>query len=208
MQRRAFLAGAAAVTAAGGLSGCSATPVWAPEEAVAAKRFRSGGPAHLTLFTMKSTDSDRGAHTGLLIDASQRVIFDPAGTFAHPTIPERNDVLFGATPAVEAFYTSYHARITFYVVTQKVFVPAGVAETVFQRALVAGPVPQAQCTRITSGLIAGLPGFETVRQTWFPDSLHDAFARLPGVETQVFRESDSDDKNLAVLQYDMQRAAN
>lgn len=202
MQRRAFLAGLGAT----GLAACSAEPVWAPEDVVRAKAFVGGNPPALRLFTMRNTGSDSGAHTGLLVDASQRVIFDPAGTFGHPTIPERNDVLFGINPRVERFYVSYHARITYYVEAHRVVVPATTAERALQLVLQAGPVPKANCTRVTSQILRQLPGFQSLPQTWFPASLSDAFGRLPGVETEVFRESDSDDKSLAILQFDMQQA--
>ena len=201
MQRRAFLAGAAAT----GLAACAGEPAWAPDDVVAAKAFRGSGPRALRLFTMRNTSSDSGAHTGLLVDASQRVIFDPAGTFSHPTIPERNDVLFGINPRVEEFYISYHARITYYVEAHRILVAPEVAERALQLVMQAGPVPKASCTRVTSAVLRQLPGFQSLPQTWFPGNLSDAFARLPGVTSQTFRESDSDDKNLAILQFDMQQ---
>jgi len=146
---------------------------------------------------MKNTGSDNGAHSGLLINASQRVIFDPAGSFAVSTLPERNDVIFGMTPRMEAFYASFHARETYYVIAQRIEVPAAVAEQALQLALANGPVPKAGCTRATSALLRQLPGFETIRPTFFPDNLYDAVAKLPNVETKTYRENDDDDKRIA-----------
>lgn len=200
MQRRAVLLG----LAASGLTACSGEPVWAPENEVAARMFRGTGPKSLTLYTMKNTGSGSGAHTALLIDASQRVMFDPAGTFGHPTIPERNDVLFGFSPRVEAYYASYHARETYYVISQKIEVSPQVAEQALQLALNNGAVAKANCTRATSAIVRRLPGFESIGQTWFPNNMLDDFARLPGVVTREYRENDSDDKKLAAQQIDMQ----
>ena len=53
-----------------------------------------------------------GAHSGLLVNASEQVMFDPAGTWYHPNLPERNDVHFGVTPKMISFYIDYHARVT------------------------------------------------------------------------------------------------
>ncbi len=205
MQRRAFLAGVACT----GLAACgSGESVWAPDDVVRAKAFRGTGPKSLTLYTMKSADSGSGAHTALLVDASQRVMFDPAGTFGHPTIPERNDVLFGFNPRVEQYYASYHARETFYIISQKVVVSPQVAEQALQLVMSNGPVAKANCTRATSAILRRLPGFGGLPQTWFPNTLSEGFAQLPGVETAEYRESDSDDKALAAQQIDMQiRAA-
>ena len=72
--------------------------VWAPDSEVNAAMFLGTGPKALTLYTMRNTGSGNGAHSSVLIDASQRVLFDPAGSFANARIPERNDVLFGNVP--------------------------------------------------------------------------------------------------------------
>lgn len=182
------------------LSACSAPRVWAPDDAVQRAFAPQVGPAALTVYTMKNTSSDNGAHTGLLINASQRVMFDPAGTFAINILPERNDVIFGMTPRMEALYASYHARETYYVIAQKLFVPNEVAETALQLALSNGPVPKAGCTRATSKILRQLPGFGSVRRSLFPDRLFEDVARLPGVQTTTYRETDSDDKRIAAQQ--------
>ncbi len=192
MNRRGFLVGFPLM-----LSACTAQEVWAPEDVVSRAIYRKPGPNYLTLYTMKNVGSDNGAHSALLINASQRVLFDPAGTFKQDLMPERNDVLFGVSPQLEEYYVSFHARVTYYVVGQKTEVTADVAERALNLALRAGPVPQANCARFTSRLLRQLPGFESIRQTWDPNRIDEDFAALPGVETRVYRESDEDDKTVA-----------
>ena len=195
MQRRLFLIGAPLALAA-----CTGQEVWAPDDIVSRAIFRDPDNSYLTLFTMKNNGSGNGAHTALLINASQRVIFDPAGSFVQSRMPERNDVLFGVTPELEQFYISYHARVTYHVVAQQVPVTPEVAEQALQLALANGAVPQAQCARSTSRLLRQLPGFETVRQTWSPNRISDDFAALPGVQTREYHEDDPDDKRIAAAQ--------
>ena len=192
MDRRNFL-----VALPLALSACTAQEVWAPDDVISRAIYREPGQKYLTLYTMKNVGSDNGAHTALLINASQRVIWDPAGTWNQAQMPERNDVLFGASPRLEQFYVSFHARSTFYVIGQKVPVSPEVAERALQLALVAGPVSQANCTRSPTRLLRQLPGFAGIRQTWFPNKLSEDFAALPGVETQRYREDDADDKSVA-----------
>jgi hypothetical protein len=192
VQRRNFLIGLPLA-----LSACTVDEIWAPDDAVARAVYNGSGPTHLTLYTMKNNGSDNGAHSALLINASQRVIFDPAGSFAQSLIPERNDVLFGISPQFEQYYVSYHARATYYVIGQRVEVPAQVAERALILALANGAVPKAGCTRATSRLLRQLPGFEGLRQTMFPNKLADDFDTLPGVETREYREDDADDKSVA-----------
>lgn len=195
MDRRTFLIGLPLA-----LSACTVEEIWAPDDVVARAIYRGDGPKHLTLYTMLNVGSDNGAHTSLLIDASHRVMFDPAGSFKQSRIPERNDVLFGMSPQIEQFYISYHARSTYYVVGQRIEVAPEVAERALILALSNGAVPKAGCTRATSRLLRQLPGFDGLRQTMFPDKLMKDFATLPDVTTREYREDDDDDKSIAAAQ--------
>jgi hypothetical protein len=192
MNRRHFLIGTPLA-----LTACTASKVWAPDILVSQYIYREEGPKYLTLYTMKNVGSGNGAHSALLINASQRVIFDPAGSWVQEQMPERNDVLFGVSPQLESYYVSFHARVTFYVIGQRISVTPDVAERALNLALVAGPAPQGNCSRFTSRLLRQLPGFESIGQTWFPNNLSDNFETLPGVETREYRENDADDKDVA-----------
>lgn len=195
MDRRSFILGAPlALTACGAIGG---SQIWASQDVVDAAIYRGTGPKSLTLLTMLNIGSDNGAHTSLVIDASQRVLFDPAGSFLSPTIPERNDVLFGISPQIEQYYVSYHARATFYVQAHKIFVAPEVAEQALQLVLANGSVPQSLCTRATSNILRQLPGFEAIKATFFPTKLRDRFAALPGVTVTEFREDDADNNAAA-----------
>ena len=181
-----------------GLSACGAESVYAPQQAVDAARFVAEPPTSITLYTVINNRSGAGAHSGLLINASQQVMFDPAGTWQHPRIPERNDVHYGITPRIVNFYIDYHARETFRVIEQTVVVSPQVAELVKQRAEAYGPVPKAQCSNSVSAILSGVPGFESLGSTWFPKKLSEAFGALPGVRSRTITD-DSADKNHGVL---------
>jgi hypothetical protein len=184
------------------LSACGGQSVWAPDEAVNAVRYRHPGPTSLTLFTVRNNGDNSGAHTALMISASERVIFDPAGTFGHPSIPERNDVIYGVSPRVEEFYRSYHARASYHVIAQTVDVPPEVAEMALQLAKGYGAVSKTQCTVSTSGILSQLPGFEILRSRLFPENLMEDFQGIPGVRAEFFYEDDDDDKEIARAAYD------
>jgi hypothetical protein len=181
------------------LAACGATEApFAPEEQVVAARYEHAGPKTITLFTVINNRSDSGAHSGLLINGSQRVMFDPAGTWQHPRVPERNDLHYGITDKVIAFYVDYHARETFRVLEQTIVVSPEVAELAIQRATAYGAVPKAQCANSISTILRGVPGFESMPSTWFPNKLSDAFGALPGVTSKVITDDD-DDSNHGVL---------
>lgn len=181
------------------LAACGADNVYAPDEAVARARYVSGEPPSITLFTVVRKATGEGAHSGLMIDGSQRIMLDPAGTWYHPSVPERYDVHFGITPRMRAFYIDYHARETFDVVEQKVLVSPGVAELAIQRALAQGATPKAFCTNATSSVLRGLPGFENVRATMFPGRLMREVAKVPGVTETLHLDGDPDNNSGVLL---------
>ena len=171
-------------------------------EEVSRAVYRHDGPPALTLYTMVSNRSGEGAHTSLMINASQRVIFDPAGSVSSDRIPERGDVLYGITPQIEDFYERAHARETYHVVIQRVEVPPVVAEQALQLAMQNGRVGQMFCTSATAGILKQLPGFDGIRSTFFPTALSEQFAKLPGVETRRVYETDGDDKGEAIAEFE------
>lgn len=189
-----------------GLAGCGGTvmreEVLASQADIDRVAYRQPGPSYLTLMTMKNTGSGNGAHSGLIVNASQRILWDPAGTFGHASIPERNDVHFGITPEIEQYYISYHSRVTFYTLLQTIEVPDETAEMAMRLAIANGPTPKAACTTHTSRMLGQLPGFGSIRRTMFPNNLSDQFGRIPGVREIEYRENDSADKAVAAAEID------
>jgi predicted small lipoprotein YifL len=194
LRRFSWLAMVLALAACG-----AAEPKWAPEDQVQAARYVHDGPPTVTLFTVLSTRSGNGAHAGLMVNADERVMFDPAGTWQHPRLPERNDVHFGMTPKMVNFYIDYHARETYDVVEQTIVVSPAVAALVKRRVQDYGAVPKAQCTVSTSKILRGVPGFEGLPQTWYPKVLMEAFGQLPGVTTRKITDDDADDNHGVLL---------
>ena len=187
------------------LAGCGAVTDMRPDassEVISSASYSHSGPTALTLFTMINNRSGAGAHTSLMINGSQRVIFDPAGTVRLSAVPERGDVLYGITPGVADFYARAHARETFHVVIQTVEVPPEVAERALRLAIANGPVASAQCALSTAAILRQLPGFENIGSTWFPKRLMDNFAEVPGVQTSKIFENDDDDKSVAIAQFE------
>lgn len=144
---------------------------------------------------MIRNETNQGAHTGLAIDGPERVVLDAAGSFRHPQAPRIDDLHYGFTPAMEAWYIDYHARETFRVVRQYRPVSAQTAAQALARAEAVGPVMGAFCTRRATEVLAGLPGFEDYRATWYPEAAMKAFARYPDVETTVYRDDSPDDRS-------------
>ncbi len=170
------------------LAACGAERTWAPDTEVQRSLYRDAGPPTLTLFTVISNQNGSGGHSALMVSGSQRAIFDPAGTFKHPALPERNDVIFGMSDKAVQFYKEYHARVTWRVVSQEVQVPPEVAEAALRRIQEYGPVPKAFCAQATSEILSGLPGFGHVPRGFSPLAVMRAFGEVPGVRRGEFRD--------------------
>jgi hypothetical protein len=191
--RRVLLALALPLT----LANC-AEPVWAPDDAVTRARYVADEGPSITLFTVIRRLGGEGAHSGLMINGSQRVMFDPAGTWYNPMAPERNDVFYGITPRIKELYIDYHARETFDVIEQRVPVSAEVAELALGRAQSNGAVGKALCGNSISSILRDLPGFEAVGKSYFPKKIMREFGQLPGAVTTVHQDRDADN-NKALL---------
>jgi len=175
------------------LAACGAESVWAPEEEIRAKAYSDNGPATLTLITVINNRSGAGGHTGLLINGSQRVVWDPAGTWWNPNAPERNDLHYGMTDRMVDVYIDYHTRETYRTVLQEIQVSPEVAELAIKEAAAYGAVPKAYCSLSTTTILSRLPGFESMKTTFFPVKVMEAFAKLPGVKTRTVYDDDPDD---------------
>lgn len=187
------------------LAGCTLPPDQLPDASnvvIERAAYQHDGPSKLTLYTMINNRSGAGAHSSLMINGSQRVVFDPAGTVRFRAAPERGDVLFGITPQVADFYARAHARETYHVVIQELEVSPETAELALQLVFEHGRAAPAFCAKSTSSVLRQLPGFDGISRTFLPKRLMDDFERLPGVKTRRLYEDDDDDKTLAISQFE------
>ena len=99
-------------------------------------------------------------------------------------------MVHGLTPELLRAYNSFHARSTHHVVSQKIYVSAAVAQRAAALAKANGPAADAQCALTTSRILQQLPGFGHISTTYFPAKLMDQFARIPGVTTSKYYETD------------------
>ncbi len=197
----AFLA-LAMLAACGG----PAEPVWAPDVDVQRYRYAHDGPPSLTLYTVISTENGSGGHTSLMVNGSERVLFDPAGSFKMPSAPERNDVIFGVTPRVEAVYIDYHARETFDVIRQEIIVPPEVAEMALGEVKSYGAVPKAQCSLAVSRILSDLPGFESFSVGYFPKRTMKSFSEQGAGPGRTISDDDADNNHGVLFQAAQQDA--
>lgn len=162
---------------------------------IQAAAYVSPLPSSITLMTMVNESGDFGEHSGILINASQQVLYDPAGTFRHSTSPNARDINYGMHPAMVEYYKSYHARRGYYVVAQEILVSPEIAEQVFQRAVAQGETAKLRCGIAVSSVLNSLPMFENIPTTYYPGKILDSFAEVPNVTTTYVYEDD-DGQNL------------
>lgn len=174
-----------------GLAACGSDRPVASRAMVSEARYSAPGPAELTLFTSIRTAAGTGAHSALLINGSQRVIFDPAGSFEPlpdqgNVAPQRGDVIYGVTDSVLKAYRSFQSSTGYHLVAITIPVSAGVAEEALRKAEHHGWVSQAFCADATSNLLSSLPGFGTLRPTLFPRAFMLQVEKLPGVTIRTY----------------------
>lgn len=184
--KRLFLALAAVAV----IAGCTRNPEFVPPAELATVASRNTGPTSLTLYTMVNRNTGAGGHTALQVNASERVLFDPAGSFEAQGVPRSGDVLYGFSPAVEQAYSGAHARTTHLVRKVNVPVSPEVAALAMQKVRSNGPVGAAHCAQSTSAILRTLPGFEGITQTYYPKQLEAQFISLTGSKPVSVVEDD------------------
>ncbi|WP_235971473.1 hypothetical protein [Palleronia pontilimi] len=174
------------------LAACSGADDFNPAPMVEVQRraYVHEAPASISLYTIISNENGEGAHTALLINGSQRVLWDPAGSFRHPFVPERGDLHYGITEDIRKAYIDYHVRDTHHMIVQETTISPAVANALIAEAAANGSANRATCANSTSRILreAGLD----VSRTWFPKSLMRDFGALPGVSTRKIDESNVD----------------
>lgn len=176
------------------LGGCEVYRAAEPEE-IAQSRYVASTPPSITLLSMVDAKSGRSAHSALLINGSEQVLYDPAGTFQHPDLPRRGDIHYGVTPRYLDYYERYHARFSHFVHAQEVQVSRETADQVLANAVAEGRTPKMLCAGSVTGALRTVPPFTGVRTTLFPEGVRKDFAGVPGVRDRYVRESDSGQNN-------------
>ena len=183
--RLAFLT----LLAATALAGCEIyEPASYPE--IEAARYVSPEPPSVTLMSMVNTRSGRSEHAGLLINGSQQVLYDPAGTFTHPGLPRSGYVHYGMTRRYVDYYERYHARFDYFVEAQKVPVTKAEADQLIANAQAIGQSLKMTCGLDVADVLQPVPPFTGVRKSFFPQALREDFQRLPGVQDSYVYERD------------------
>ncbi len=165
---------------------------------IANAAYVSPNPPSITLLTMVNTATGTGEHSAILINGSQQVIYDPAGTFRHSTAPRADDVNYGMHPGLVRVYKSFHARFGYHVVSQEMQVSREFADRVLARAIEVGTTPKLFCANSTSQVLNTFPEFAAIPTTFYPGKLMNRFSELAGVVTTYTFEED-EGKNYAAL---------
>lgn len=171
------------------VAGCAESIMDSPEK-VAAARYVSDEAPYVALVSMVNVSNDKGAHSAILVNGSQVALYDPAGTFAYETVPERNDVLYGITPRMKEAYEWYHARESTYVVEQKLNVSRDFADAVIARMEAEGPSPKLHCGIHAGRVLQSFERFAHVPSSYYPGDLMRAFGAIEGVETRKVFQND------------------
>ena len=181
--------------------GCATKEIsWAPSDKVLLAKYKNNEPSSVTLLTMINNHTGVGGHSALLINATERLLFDPAGTFVHPQIPERHDVLFGINDAAFERYVDYHARPSIHVVIQKLEVDLKLAEDISKEVQTYGPVQNMMCSFAISEILSKHNRFKDLPKTLFPKNTMENFAKLDATETTIIYDYIEDDKSNIFLE--------
>lgn len=171
------------------LGGCAELVTSTPQ-AIEASRYVSPEAPYVALLTMVDRDSGQGAHSALLVNGSQRVLYDPAGTFKTEVTTENADVIYGITPLALQAYEFFHARETTSFLEQKISVSRAEADAMIARMERQGPSPKFMCAINTAEILRDFDRFAHMPRSMQPTRLMKAFDAMPGVERREVFDDD------------------
>lgn len=174
------------------LTACGVDNIWSDDAKIMQARYVAPAPTSITLFTVINEKNGSGAHSALLVNGSEQVLFDPAGSMKLATMPERHDVLYGATPRMVNAFVDYHVRPEFRMTEQKMIVPPQTAELILAAVKSNGSVAKAHCANAISKILRDIPGFEDINVTYFPKQLAKQFGSYPNVSFQMINNATVD----------------
>lgn len=178
-----------ALVALATLAGCEVYTPAAPD-AIAAARYVSPEPPSVTLFSMVNESSGKSEHAGLLINGSEQVLYDPAGTFSHPDLPRAEDIHYGMTPRFVDYYERYHARFGYFVEADRVPLTRAQADQLIANAKAEGKQMKMACSLAVADVLRSVPPFEGVTKSLWPEGVRKDFENMPGVTTSYVVEHD------------------
>lgn len=183
---------ALAIALLASLAACATNRTTATPAEITAARSVQGPPPTVALLTMVNSKSGFGEHSALVINGSQMVIYDPAGRFEEERVGlvRAEDVLYGVTPDLVAYYNSYHARFGYFVRMQQVNISLQEAEALIAGVQARGAVPQLVCGTAVSDVLNDLPRFSSIPTTFLPGGIMRRFAQIEGVTTTDIIEDD------------------
>ena len=193
MKRRVFISGAGTAS----LLACGPSYERASQDEVNAAFYHHGGPPQIALLSMVSTGNDVSEHAGIMVNGSQRILYDPAGTYDSSQVPNwkafprRNDIHYGLTDRAFLQYKRFHARVGYYVHQQTVTVPLEVANRAIRLCEERGETKFLFCAQSASWVLKQLPGFTHIKSTFSPENLRRDFAKVAGVVDSELHESDA-----------------
>ncbi len=174
------------------LTACGADHIWSDDAKIMQARYVAPAPTSITLFTVINEKSGSGAHSAILVNASEQVLFDPAGSMKLATMPERHDVLYGATPRMVNAFVDYHVRPEFRMTEQRMIVSPQTAELILAAVKANGSVAKAHCANAISKILRDIPGFEDINVTYFPNQLSKQFGSYPNVSFKMVNNATVD----------------
>jgi len=172
------------------IAGCAGNSGTAPAEEISAAQYSNPEPSSVSLITMVNSNSDFGEHSALLINGSEQIIYDPAGSFRHSELPRRDDIVYGITPRFASYYNSYHARFGYYVKVQTLEISREQADEMIAASRARGHVGKLFCANAISSVLNDFPQFSDFPVTFFPGAIMKRMARIEAVDTLIIREDD------------------
>jgi hypothetical protein len=153
--------------------------------------FPDNAPPSATLLLSEHKGGSGAVHAALVITGSERVIYDPSGSFTHPDTRRLGDVVYGASDPVVEMFALHNADKDHDAMMRRIPLSAEEAEQMLARARSRGGAMPGYCAKSVADVMRAAPRFAAMRDTFWPSNVLEDFVQFGPVETRVVSDTDS-----------------
>ncbi len=148
-------------------------------------------PPSTTLVLAEHKGGSGAVHAALIVTGSERLIYDPSGSFTHPDTRRYGDVVYGASDEIVELFALHNADRNHDAVMRTIALESDEAEILLNSARTHGGAMPGFCAKSVASVLRSVPRFASMRDTFWPSNVQQDFENVSPVEIRSVSDTDS-----------------
>ncbi len=178
------------------LTGCAGVDLTTDAEFIKELRAETSylpvnAPPSTTLVLAEHKGGSGAVHAALIVTGSERLIYDPSGSFTHPDTRRYGDVVYGASDDIVELFALHNADKNHDAVMRTIALQPEEAETMLDAARTHGGAMPGFCAKSVASVLRSVPRFASMRDTFWPSNVQQDFESIAPVAIRSVTDTDS-----------------